>query len=74
MSPMKQFKHYLDQYHPAEATQETHGWQGWYVENGKRDQRIFLNDKTHQEAVRVATLLNQAGLDPNQLDSAGGFE
>ena len=54
----KLFKQYLNQYHPAEATMETHGWTGWYVEKGNGNTRIFLKEKTYEEAVRVSEKKN----------------
>lgn len=53
-----QFKQYLQEYHPAEATMDTHGWEGWYVETGDGSTRIFLKEKTYEEAVRVAEKKN----------------
>jgi len=58
MDLQQQFQQYLNQYHPMEATMETHGWTGWYVERGNGDTRICLEEKTYEEAVRVAEKKN----------------
>lgn len=50
---------YLSTWQPAKATNETHGWTGWYV---KRYNEDYFHSKpmTEQQAINKAKELNNA--------------
>lgn len=55
----QQYMQWVNSYSPVKATIEENGWSGWFVEKNDGSDRIFLTDKTYEEAVNVANKYNK---------------